>query len=249
MVAPEVPFTVMVYVPFGVPGLPLLEPPPQEASHTVEIPSTTMNPMNLIALKEGFRDAVSTKPIIPGNSMAYKIPVPRSSGARNCAVGAAVVIWKLTCPAALAGGGTVQTEAVAGSSQVNVTVPLKLPPKVRLTVASMEDPWVTWKLAAVGARVNPPDDADQARARCCRFTEPKPVTRLKPVTASPVEASNPSTPLAGHCRATGWFEGVFGWQYTLLSPLVIGLKAPLDGVPATEYSVGFTLPSPDEAKY
>lgn len=71
-------------------------------------------------------------------------------------VGAVVAMWKLTAPEAFTAGGEVQVAAnrVVGSVHLKVTVPVKPFPKATLTVASMAAPCVTWKLAAVGVRVN-----------------------------------------------------------------------------------------------
>jgi hypothetical protein len=61
---------------------------------------------------------------------------------------------KLTCPAALVGGGTVQIDSGAGSEQVKVSVPLNPEVNATVTVAVALDPCATWKLWAVGVSVN-----------------------------------------------------------------------------------------------
>jgi hypothetical protein len=65
-------------------------------------------------------------------------------------------MWKLTGPEVLTAGGGVQVAAnrVEGSVHLKVTVPLKPFPNATSTVASIAAPCVTWKLAAVGVRVN-----------------------------------------------------------------------------------------------
>jgi hypothetical protein len=69
---PDEPFTVIVYVPFGVPGLlVVLEPPPHETSQSMKKASTTMNPKMRIPLRARFRaPAVTTIPKAPGRSAA-----------------------------------------------------------------------------------------------------------------------------------------------------------------------------------
>ena len=85
---------------------------------------------------------ISIMPSSPGNSAAKNIRTPRSEGRTAAAVGAVVVMWKLTGPDALIAGGTVQVDAVIvdGSLQVKLTVPLNGLTKVTVTVASTLDP-------------------------------------------------------------------------------------------------------------
>src|SRR5258708_3072477 len=107
--------------------------------------------------------------------------MPRSEGRSTAAVGSAVVMWKLTCPCVLVAGGEVQVDSVMvdGSVQVKVTVPLKGLKKANVIVASMLDPCATWKLVAVGVRVNSAGAvAAHAIASLSASTEPSPVTRL-----------------------------------------------------------------------
>ena len=51
-------------------------------------------------------------------------------------------------------------------------------------------------------------------ARALASTEPRPVTRLKPVveSASAAEALKPKTPAVGQITSVGCPDGVFGWQ-------------------------------------
>jgi hypothetical protein len=65
-----------------------------------------------------------------------------------------VVIWNVTFPETFVFGGAVQIDAEAGSEQVKATIPEKPLLSVSVTVALTFDPCATWKLVAVGARVN-----------------------------------------------------------------------------------------------
>ena len=70
---PEAPVTVMVYVPFGVPGLVVVLPellPPQEAIHRDETPSSISRASRRIPRSERLRDPAKTMPISPGNNAA-----------------------------------------------------------------------------------------------------------------------------------------------------------------------------------
>ena len=79
----------------------------------------------------------------------------RSRGRCNFAVGAVVVMLKLTSPVAvMPWAGPVQVERATVSLQVKVTGPVNPEVKVTVTVAFTFDPCATWKLAAVGAIVN-----------------------------------------------------------------------------------------------
>jgi len=82
----------------------------------------------------------------------------RAPGPECCraTVGGVVAMWKLTDPEALVAGGGVQVAAnrVVGSVHLKVIVPVKPLASVTVTVASTAAPCVTWKLAAVGVRVN-----------------------------------------------------------------------------------------------
>jgi len=71
---PVVALTVMVYIPWGVPGLPVElppDPPPQDASQMVERPSTTtkLNSRKLRVLLF-LEPKVKKIPTSPGSSMA-----------------------------------------------------------------------------------------------------------------------------------------------------------------------------------
>lgn len=57
-------------------------------------------------------------------------------------------------------------------------------------------------------------------ARLSASTEPRPVTRLNPLAASALEASNPRMPDEGHWYEAGILEGVPASQLTMLLPLV-----------------------------
>jgi hypothetical protein len=73
-VPPEVPVTVIWYVPLGVPGLPVLPLDPllpHEDNHIAETPSAIINPRNRICRSEALRAApVNASPTNPGRSMA-----------------------------------------------------------------------------------------------------------------------------------------------------------------------------------
>jgi hypothetical protein len=72
-VPPEVPVTVIWYVPLGVPGLPVLplDPLPHEDNHIAETPSAIINPRNRRCRSEALRAAaVNASPTNPGRSMA-----------------------------------------------------------------------------------------------------------------------------------------------------------------------------------
>jgi len=70
---PDVPLTLMVYVPFGVPGLPVepLEFPPHDAIQSVDTPSIAINASNFAARSERFREpATNMTPKNPGSIAA-----------------------------------------------------------------------------------------------------------------------------------------------------------------------------------
>jgi hypothetical protein len=82
----------------GVPGfLLLLELPPQEAIHSADTLRSAINASIRIAFSERLRALkVRTIPISPGNSIAYKMLGPRSSGRSSLPVGAVVEMVKET---------------------------------------------------------------------------------------------------------------------------------------------------------
>ena len=94
---PVVALTVTTYEPAGVPGL-LVELLLllQEASHSVEKPSTTIRLRKRRPRAARLREpAVKTMPNRPGNRAAKNMPLPVPRGRRICAVGAIVEMVRL----------------------------------------------------------------------------------------------------------------------------------------------------------
>lgn len=130
---PVVALTVTGYEPAGVPGflvelLLLL----QEASHSVEKPSTTIRLRKRRPRAARLREpAVKTIPSRPGSKAAKNMPRPVPRGGCSCAVGAMVGMFTVTGPAVGVAGATVHTDPEADkigavvSLQVNVSRVLK----------------------------------------------------------------------------------------------------------------------------
>ena len=97
-------------------------------------------------------------------------------------LGAAVVMVKVTCPAAVVDDGAVQVPAVGAPLHENVIVPPAKPlASCTFTVALTVPPAVTGRVATRGLRVKSGDVVvaeDHAIARLLASTEPRPVTRL-----------------------------------------------------------------------
>lgn len=89
--------TVIVVVPFGVPGFELLPPllPLQEPSQSVENPRTMISPSIRMPRSDRLREPiVNMIPSRPGSNAAQKIRIPRSG--RSAAVAAVVLIVIVT---------------------------------------------------------------------------------------------------------------------------------------------------------